>query len=305
MRFLWSSLLAIVTVSSLASQSSARELLGFGRLLNNDALANTKNDRWRTGSGVISAVWAKDPSGGLPSSIGDMLEFRFQGEVITPENLVTPGANDRPYAAALSFGAHTHFTFQTAEISLGADLVVTGPQTGLPRLQETIHDLLGVPEPSAATLNAQIPNGFHGSANLEIARQFKLFENFSFRPFVEVKAGVETLARIGGDFHFGRLAQGDFLLRDSVTGQRYRVGRDDQTGWAAVFGGDIAYVADSLYLPASGAATLSDTRHRVRAGVHWQGKSVGLFYGVTWLSKEFDQQSSEQTIGSLRVDFSF
>lgn len=305
MRFLWLSLLAIVSALAFASHGYARDLYGVGRVLNNDSFATITDDRWRTGSGTLSVVWSDHDGAGLPARVGDMVEFRFRGEVITPSNLVTPAAGDRPYAASLSFGLHTHFQLSGFDVSAGADLVLTGPQTGLDQLQSAIHSIIDVPEPSAATLNAQIPNGTHGHATLEVSKAFAISDRLTLRPFVELQGGTETLARLGGDLHFGALARDEVLVRDAVTGHRYRIRRDKEPGWAAVFGADFAYVSDSIYLPASSGVTLSDTRSRVRAGVHWQNDSLGVFYGLTWLSKEFEAQKSAQTIGTLHIDIVF
>ena len=81
---------------------------------------------------------------------------RESGEVITPENIIVPAAGDRPYVGVLSFGVHTHFEARGVELSLGADLNVTGPQTGLATLQSAIHDAIEVPGPSATTLSINI-----------------------------------------------------------------------------------------------------------------------------------------------------
>ena len=287
-----------------ALPASAREFVGVGRISNNDSVLSANHDRWRTGSGVLSFVFASDDHAQL-GGFGDVVEFRFRGEVISPENIVTPRVGDRPYAAALSFGVHSHFKIQQTEISLGGDLVVTGAQTGLSDLQSAIHDVLGIPGPSAATLAGRIPDGVHAAATIEIARRFELSPSIEARPFLEFQVGVENLARVGADFHIGLLARGDTMLRDSVTGHRYRIGRDFTPGWAGVVGADVAYVDDSLFLPASSGVTHEDVRARVRAGVHWQSKHIGLFYGLTWMSKEFEAQRDSQTVGTMRLDFKF
>ena len=72
-----------------------------------------------------------------------------------------------------------------------------------------------------------------------------------------------------------------------------------------IFGADIAHVEHSVFLPASRGYTLTDSRQRVRAGVHWQAKASSVFYGVTWLSKEFVGQREAQAVGSVRFDIRF
>jgi hypothetical protein len=46
-------------------------------------------------------------------------------------------------------------------------------------------------------------------------------------------------------------------------------------------------------------------RTRLRAGVHWQGRQMAAFYGVTWLGKEFRGQDEGQFVGSIRLDLNF
>ncbi len=97
------------------------------------------------------------------------------------------------------------------------------------------------------------------------------------------------------------------MLRDGTTGQRYRGVRGDVVpGLSFSLGGDIARVFDSALLPEGGAAVLEPTRSRLRAGVSWQGAGgASVFYGLTWLSKEFSTQPEAQVLGSLSVNFSF
>jgi hypothetical protein len=75
-------------------------------------------------------------------------------------------------------------------------------------------------------------------------------------------------------------------------------------GLSAVLGADYAYVFDSAYLPDGGPA-VETNRTRVRGGLHMQWEKVGLFYGVTWLGKEFEGQPDDQIIGSIRIDIMF
>ncbi|MCP3972542.1 MAG: lipid A deacylase LpxR family protein [Rhodobacteraceae bacterium] len=284
------------------AQAQGREALGWGRLLNNDVFGDGQ-DRWQTGSGVVSKVTGPGWNGALPGRAGDIVELRFRGGIVAPANLVNPAPGDRRYAAMLSLGAHTHFELRGAEISLGVDLVVTGPQTGLPSLQREIHKLLDQPMPTV--LGAQIPNGIHPTFLLEAGRSYEISPSAAFRPFVELQAGVETLARIGADLHFGLVGRDELLLRDGTTGQRYRAIRGAHVGWAAVLGGDIAHVLHSTYLPASSGYSLTDARTRLRAGVHWQGENSSVFYGLTWLGEEFTAQPEGQVVGSMRLNIAF
>ncbi len=268
MRFFFCVYLLAFALLATATHGGERKFVGVGQLMNNDVFATIHDDRWRTGSSVLSVVHSRQGTAQLPAHFGDLLEYRFRGEVISPANIVAPAPGDRPYAGVLSFGLHSHFAFASTEISAGVDLALTGSQTGLHNVQAAIHDVLGFAGPSTATLSRQIPNDLHPSLTLEAARRFTLSEQLEIRPFIEILGGLETLARVGGDIHIGRLAMGELLIRDAITGQRYRIQRTGRTGWATTFGADFAWVADSRLLPASSGVKFTDTRSRVRAGLH-------------------------------------
>ncbi|MDJ0823896.1 MAG: DUF2219 family protein [Rhodobacter sp.] len=283
-----------------------RPPFGFGYLITNDVFSNDpQRDRWRTGSGVFSFTFGPAWTGALPARLGELVEVRLRGGLITPENIVGVNRLDRPYAETLALGAHTHFRKAGVEFSLGLDLVATGPQTGMETLQGAIHDALGIPGASARVLRSRVPNGLYPTLTVEAGRSFALSPKVSVRPFVELQGGVETLARVGGDLHFGRVAQDALLLRDVTTGLRYPGIRGAATGWAATVGADIAYVADSALLPETRTVVLSDTRTRIRAGLHWRGEKASVFYGMTWLSEEFTAQREPQTVGSIQIDLHF
>ena len=126
-----------------------------------------------------------------------------------------------------------------------------------------------------------------------------------FRPFFEVQAGVESYARIGGDWHFGSIGRDALWVRDVTTGQRYALNRGANKGWGATLGADFAYVAGSELLPETRRLQLSDSRTRLRGGVRYFGEDYDFFYGLTWLGKEFDSQPDGQTVGSLRLNLHF
>ena len=102
------------------------------------------------------------------------------------------------------------------------------------------------------------------------------------------------------------LGRDDVMVRDSITGQRYRAvdGTRDRSV-SLVLGGDYSEVFGSALLPDSGIAKLSHQRARLRAGVHWQGAQSEAFYGLTWLGKEFDQQTDDQLVGSINLRLQF
>jgi Uncharacterized protein conserved in bacteria (DUF2219) len=295
--------LAFFVLLALPAVAEDRVTLGWGRLFSNDASGDGR-DRWRTGANTVSRLRGPVWNGALPAMAGEILEFRLRGDIIAPASLVNPAPGDRRYAGTLAFGLHTHFNMGRAEAAVGADLVVIGPQTGLGRFQTRVHDLLGMDSPEAV-LGDQISNKVRPSLTIEVGQAFQLGPRVTVRPFVETQAGAETLLRAGGDVVIGRAWQGGLMLRDVGTGQRY-AGIAGQTGGLSfTLGADVARIFGSVYLPDGGAAVLSDTRSRLRAGVAWQGRRLDAFYGVTYLSPEFEGQDEGQVLGSVRVGFKF
>ena len=301
-------LIAAALIASLfaltAAHAADRSRLGYGRLITNDYIGDGK-DRWRTGSWSSSRVWGPEWQGRAPTGFGDLIELRLSAEVLAPDNLRNIDPADRPYAGALSVGAHTHFSWNAYDVAVGADLVITGSGTGLGGLQRELHDLFNVRQPSDAVLDAQIPGGFHPTLVAEVGREMALSDRSVLRPFVEARAGAETMLRAGFDLTLGEIGRGELLVRENATGQRYRVIQRPEAGMSFVIGADIAHVADSIYLPEDRGLELSSTRDRVRAGVHWQRGNASAFYGLTWLGKEFEGQNDNQLVGSIRVKMDF
>jgi len=295
---------AILLLSSVVS-ASERQRLGYGVLVTNDLLGDGR-DRWRSGSVASSRVWGPEWTGQLPDNIGEILELRFNAEIIAPRNLNVPAAGDRPFAGAISLGLHTHFQTNQIEFAVGGDLVFTGPQTGLDDLQSFLHDQIGSGKLSSATRNAQVGNDINPTLVAEAGHSIEFGKTARLRPFVEGRAGVETMARVGADLIFGHVGHKELLVRDPVTGHRYRAITNGLPGYSFIVGGDMAYVDSSEFLPSNQGLKLSDARSRARAGVHWNGNSgLGAFYGLTWLDKEFKGQADDQIVGSvrLRIDF--
>ncbi|WP_121633016.1 lipid A-modifier LpxR family protein [Tropicibacter alexandrii] len=298
--------LAVLAMMTFAPQTFAqgREALGNGRLVTNDLYGDTA-DRWQSGSVAGSHVVGHGWTGFLPDRPFDIIEYRINAQVATPAKLGTPAAGDRPFAGVLSLGAHSHFARAGFEFAVGADLAFTGPQTGLSALHVALHDLLGTKGASKSVTDNQIGNGIHPTFVGEAGRSFNFGNATSVRPFVETRWGLETLVRAGADLTIGNVGQGELLVRDPVTGQRYRVVKQLMPGFSYVLGGDIAYVDSSALLPTDRGYDLTDTRSRVRAGVHWQGDRNAAFYGVTYLSEEYTAQPKGQVVGSVRLDFKF
>ena len=299
MVWLFAGILALLSVPAAAQE---RVTLGWGRIFANDGLGDAK-DRWRTGAYTLSRIRGPGWTGTLPG-FGEILEFRAKAEIVAPEHLVVAAPGDRRYAGILSFGLHTHFDMAGFDTSLGGELAITGKQTGLAALQGLIHRSLGLADPKVDA--NQIGNHVYPGVVAEIGRSMALGEA-RLRPFVEARAGLETLVRAGFDLEIGGYTQGALMLRESTTGQRYRgVAGDLVPGWSASVGGDIAHVFDSKLLPEGGAAVLSEDLARLRLGVAWQGESgASVFYGVTWLGREFEGQHEGQAVGTLNLNLKF
>ena len=298
-RALISLLLFLLPASAMAD---LRETLGWGRLFDNDAMGDF-HDRWQSGAYSISLLQGPQWMGHLPEQFGSVLEYRLTGRTVTAANLADPAPGDRRYAAPLSFGLHTHMRWQGLEASLGADLVAIGPQTGISRFQSWLHGALGVAKPD---LSDQFGNAFYPTLNAELGRSFGLSDSLTLRPFVSAEAGLENTVRAGGDLIIGNFGQGGLLLRDETTGQRYRGIKGDETpGMSFTLGGDVAHVFSSALLPEGGGAVASETRGRIRAGLWWQGDQSSVFYGMTYLTPEFDGQSEGQVVGSINLNLRF
>ena len=299
-------LLVSVLVAGVGTAAGAQErkTIGVSRLFDNDALGD-QNDRWRTGSYNLSVLRGPDWTRTLPATPGEILEFRARAEIVAPANLARPSHRDRRYAGILSFGVHTHAALGQAEARIGADLVLTGPATGLSGFQRQVHDALGLPLPDTSN---QLGNHVYPMISAEVGRTFRLGEGISLRPFVEGQVGFETLIRLGADLTIGHFGEGALLIRDPVTGQRVagvRAPGGGRPGVSLTLGGDIAQVGDSALLPEGGAAVLRQDRSRLRAGLHWQGQVSDVFYGVAWLSPEYEGQPEGQLVGSLQLRLRF
>ncbi len=299
---------ALFALLPLCAQAQEFTRLGFGYLLTNDFIGDGQ-DRWRTGSIASSRVWGResgrDWDGTLPSGFGRLIELRLGGQIIAPANLETPDPADRPYAGALSVGVHSHFQTGGLEMAVGGDLVVVGPATGLDSFHGAVHDLLGMPDLSKATLDAQIDNGIYPTVVVEAGRSFA-FGDGVLRPFLEGRAGAETLVRAGFDMRWGGLEQGGLMVRDPVSGQQYRAIDGGKTGYGFVIGGDVTHVAHSVFLPEDRGYNPRDARLRARAGMEWRGKNGGgVFYGLSYLGQEFEGQGEGQFVGSFRAHFRF
>ncbi len=278
-----------------------RQTLGQARLFNNDVIGD-RQDRWQTGGYWASIFRGREWTGSLPTRPGAIMEYRFGADIRAPDNLTNPSPNDRLYAGTWWLGAHTHFAWRGFEVSSGVDLAVTGEQSGLRGLQESIHDAFSMPRVNV--MGQQVDDGVFLHGTLELARTLN-FGNTAVRPFVELQGGVETLARTGVDLTIGNLGEGGLRTRDPVTGHRISGITDDEGGWSVLLGGDIAHIHSSEFFPADRGPAFEDTRSRLRAGINYGFGGSNLFYGVTYLSEEFVGQDEGQVVGSLTLDFRF
>lgn len=303
MKILGAILFAAALVAAAPSLAEDRVTLGWGRMFSNDALGDG-HDRWRTGGYQVSMLRGVSFDGALPSRAGELLEFRAASQILAPASLTVAAPKDRRYAGVLSFGAHTQFDWRGNDVSLGGDLVITGPQTGISNFQKWIHNAMGQPEPLVVA--NQIGNGFYPTVSGEVGRQMAVGEHVTLRPFAEAQAGVESFVRLGGDIVIGDFSKGAVMVRDGVSGQRYRaVESAHNEGLSLVMGADVARVFDSALLPAGGPAVMKEERHRLRAGMHWQGKKASVFYGMSYLSPEFESQPEGQVVGALNLNLKF
>jgi hypothetical protein len=296
----------VLAAGTTAAGAGERRTLGVTVLgTNDDFLAPDILDRWR--SGALSVHGLRGP--GWPSvgevRFGEVLEYRFRGEILAPESLDNPEPGDRPYAGSLSFGLHGHWRRQGLALRAGADLVLTGPQTGLSDLQEALHEAQDQPDPSNAAAD-QIGDAAYPTLSGEAARPLAFGRGVTLRPFAAARAGDESFVRIGADLLGGSLASGGLLLRDYATGQLVEAVRGPVTGFGWSAGLDLASVGGSVYLPgADGFPGPEERRSRARLGAQWAGERWSVFAGTSWLSEEFDGQDEGQVVGGLSVTFGF
>ncbi|MGR3570349.1 lipid A-modifier LpxR family protein [Brevirhabdus sp.] len=299
-------LFALCAISAGPVLAQDRVGLGFVRLFNNDLLGDGR-DRWRSGSYQFGYLRGPEWSGARPLNFGDLLEFRLRGEVIAPANLVRPRPDDRPYAGSLSLGVHSYWQRRGYDLDLGLDVVATGSQSNILNWQRQIHRWLGQPLPNVA--GRQVDGAIVPTVNFEIGRDIGIALGGGaarLRPFFQAQVGIETLARVGADVTLGDFGQGGLRVRDVVTGQRMPA-IDAAGAWGTSFllGGDVAHVADSFYLPSGMGVDLMSTRGRLRMGVRHSTASWSVFYGVSYLTREFESQPSGQAVGSLTLNLSF
>ncbi len=296
-------LLSSLVLTCLPAAAEERVTLGVGRLFTNDQIGDGQ-DRWRTGS--YSMSWMRGAEGTMARSggLGEVIEYRFGHRILAPADLTSPAPGDRRYAGIMALGAYSHFTRGGIEFALGGELVAVGPMTRTDVLHDATHEAVGMPRPSAAVRAAQFGNAVYPTISLEAARPVAL-GGAVLRPFLQVRAGDETYARAGVDLMFGENFTRGITARDETTGFLYQTLEDAPgRGLSFLVGYDAAKVFSSAWLPEA-AHSLTPLRHRLRAGAHWQGEHVGLFYGAAWLGPEFIAQPSGQVVGAVQLQVRF
>jgi hypothetical protein len=276
-----------------------RVLLGGSYAIGNDSIGQAR-DRWQSSQLMGSLFFGPDVDRPRALAPWRLLELRFSHQLVTPESLDAPAPDDRPFAGAFAVEILTHGTLGGAEVTLGGGVVATGPGTGTFRFQRWLHERLGYPLPE--TGGREVADGLHATVTGEVGRSFG--HGPAVRPFVELRGGVETLARAGVDLTWGAFGTRRVTVREPVTGQRVAAlwgPRED--GWSFTAGIDAAAVGDSVFLAEAGLAP--EPRLRVRAGVHWQGGRWRLTYGAAWLSPEFEGQREGQVVGLVQVGLDF
>ena len=290
-------------LAGLGQQAVAQDshILGVGRLFSNDLIGDGQ-DRWRTGSYSFSVLTGTGWYGSLQAA-PPVLEYRLRTDIIMPSGAGGP-VGDRPYAGVITLGLHHHSGIGPAEVSVGADLVLLGPQTGLSDFQQWYHDQFSLPAPLG--VGGQLANLTTLAGTADVVWPVSLGRTATLRPFFEAQAGAENILRIGADVVLGPVGQHDLWLRDGPTGQVYRGTQGAETGFGFVIGVDVAQVNYSVYLPEDKGYSAEPIRWRARAGLHWQPTpETSLFYGLAWLSPESAAQDSGQLIGQLRLNFNF
>lgn len=293
--------LAWTLAIGLSGSVAAAETLGLSFAGSNDSLGDWY-DRWQSNSAQVAVATGPEWSGRAPAALGELLEWRLRSDILTPANLTSPLPTDRRHAGFFALGLHTHASRGALDLRIGGDLFVIGPQTGLLQFQRNLHRALGFPVPTLDDF--QIEDAVRGQISGEVSRAWRV-GGLQLRPFIEAQAGPEDLVRVGADLVFGGVGQNDLMTRLPVTGHRVPLVRLGNDGVSFVAGGDVAWVHDSLYLPASLGYDLTDLRARLRAGVHYERERFDLFYGIAWLGREFEAQREGQFVGALHLGLRF
>ncbi|MDE0280116.1 MAG: DUF2219 family protein [Gammaproteobacteria bacterium] len=274
--------------------------LGFAWSHSNDSLGDW-HDRWRSSSseaGILTGPAGMDQA---PPRLGQLMEYRFRSDILMPANVRSPHPGDRRHAGMVAFGLHSHARRRNLDLRVGGELVVIGPQTGLYDIQTRLHRILGFDIPNLPDF--QIGNTVRLEASAEAGAILRS-RGWTIRPFVELRSGTEDIFRLGIDLKSGS-GPDDLAMRAVATGHRVPFGLIRRAGLHYVAGADVAWVGESIYLPESLGYRLTPVRVRLRGGIQYTGRRFDLFYGLSWLGKEFEAQPEGQFVGTLQFKIRF
>lgn len=190
-------LLAQMTAVQVAADTGY-DYLGYGRLVTNDLLGDGK-DRWRTGSVSAFRMYVQEDVDLKHLKLGQAVELRTHFEVVAPSDLQDDSGGDRPWGGAISLGLHSPFHYGSLQMSLGADVHVIGQNSGLTGFQQDLHKGLGIKHAGDAVSNNQIKDEIVMGGAAEAAYPIGLSDRVQARPYGEVRAGLEDVARVGMD----------------------------------------------------------------------------------------------------------
>ncbi|WP_170765450.1 lipid A-modifier LpxR family protein [Ruegeria lacuscaerulensis] len=297
MRALISALGAILTVSTASADTTKSSFF------TNDFFGDGQ-DRWRSASYTLFFGFEGEKTGGVAH------DFRARAEIISPWGAKSqPTDDDRPYVGLLGFGVFANDSYGEWQYNAGAEVLFTGEQTHIADFQQGFHDLTGI----AGYLPNDMPHehvgdSVTGMVSAEIARGYVLSDSFYFRPFVGVQAGYETFGRVGVDLLIDGYANAQRYVRDPISGflqpsSPERASKMNDMSF--LLGADYTYVTHSDFFPDWSDVEMTKSRFRARAGVQVRIRKVSTFFGLTYLSKEFESQVESQTIGVLSLEFPF
>ena len=290
--------LAAILLPAPAAAQSLGHLVGGRDTLVNDLLGDG-HDRWRSSAYEHSRLYED-------SFFGNTTQLRFRAEIISPWKL-SAQPKDRDYANAIGLGMFSMGQSGALGYRLGGEVLMTGDQTGLRRLQENLHDLLGRPasDGQIGRNRRRLGDGVHGLVRAEGWTSLGQGTPWEVRPYVIAQAGYETSATLGFDLIYGAAAHNRRWVREDTTGTPLIVDSRGAEGVSLVAGADVTRLHDSIYFPADSAVQPEKTRRRARLGLIWRREPFAVFFGQTWMSKEFVGQAEAQRLGVLSLDLNF
>ncbi|MFB2531950.1 lipid A-modifier LpxR family protein [Paracoccus sp. p3-h83] len=263
----------------------------------NDALGD-RHDRWQSMGYAYSRLYEN-------SFFGNATELRARGQIVAPWSL-TRQPVDRDYANAIGLGAFTIGQSGVLGYRVGAELLITGDQTGLRSLQKRLHDIFGGSSDEQIGRNYnRLANGWHGLAKGEVWARLGSDRAWEFRPYAGAQVGYETSATAGFDVILGPAAHATYWVRDEITGTPLVVNNHERHGFSLIAGADVTRLKDSIFFPEQGSIAPEKTTRRARLGVLWRSDPVSVFFGQAWLSRQFEGQVEPQRLGVLSLDFRF